>query len=380
MNRLHRLFRLHRLMKPDDGSGGGGVGGSAMPDAAAGAGGAVVPDQAAPTEAPLTGDAAAVAAMFPKEAPADPAAAAGQPCDEAGRFAAKVAAEAAAAAAPGAKPATPAVPGVTPPKPAALPDDLKMPDGLTVPAQQRFQTLANEVKELRPLREKVETQDRTLSYFQETFQQNAIKQEQFEQAADVIGMINRGDFASARSVLMEQLQMLSLLAGDSGAAVVDPLANYPDLRAAVEGLQVSEKHALEMARNRMQQGVAQQQTARQQQAQQAQQQSQQVLDGAIKAVDAFANRMKASDLDYDEIERILEPRMQRMMQQFPPQQWAALIEHEYQLIKDAGGRFRQAAPLAPANNTLRPAGASSARAAPQNGFEAMWNKARPAGA
>jgi hypothetical protein len=373
--KLHRLFRRFCLMNAlDEGGGGGGAIDTSVPVEVVTPDAAVVPDTPVVDASPAPKS--MLDAMFPETKPTE--APSGQPRDEAGRFAAKVAADAAAAALAGAKPAVPGAPVVPAAKPVA--DDLKMPDGLKAEAQQRFQALANEVKELRPLREKADMLDRQVSYVKETFHQHQVQPEQFQQAVSVIGMINTGDYAGAMGVLREQMQQLALLTGEPLAAAIDPLEKFPDLRAKVDGLQITEKDAIELARNRWQQGLVEQRTQQQRQQEDTQAQQAKLVEGAVGQVDQFVKQKALSDIDYPVIEEILLPQVQQVMANAHPSQWRGLIETLYNTIKATAGRGRQAQPAAAAGNLLRPSGASSAQAAPRDGYEAMWRQPRPAGA
>lgn len=362
---VRRLLHRFVLMNAFEGEGAGGGASEVV---------APVSDVAAPVaDAPAAPEAPKTMheAMFGKEPSTEPQQ--GQPRDEAGRFAAKQAADAAAALAatqPGAvvKPAEVVKPGE---------EDLAMPDGLAPKAQQRFQALANEVKELRPLRERADMLERQTSYVKETFSTHGIKQEQFEQAAGVIGMLNRGDYEGAQRVMMEQLQQIALITGKPvDTAAADPLQNFPDLRQAVDQMQVTEAHALEIAKARFQQHQGQQAYQRTQEQQQTQQQAQQAADHALSEVDAFCSQMKNSDLDYSIIESKLLPEIKNLIAGVPPQQWKRVVETQYRLIKSVAGQFRQSNP-ASAGNVLRPTGSGSAVAAPKTAFEAMWGKAAP---
>lgn len=299
--------------------------------------------------------------------------------DELGRFAPKTPAEEAAlaAAAQGKLPlgTPPAAPATTPTAVKPGEEDLVMPANLAPDSQKRFQSLANEVRELRPLREEVDTYKRQIAYVQETFSEHGIKQEQFEQAADVIGMINRRDFAGAERVLMEQLQQIALLTGRQPAQV-DALANFPDLRNAVDQLQVTESHAIEIARARQQSLGQQQVQQRQEQAQQVAQQEQQAFKDGQRAVDTFCQQMRKTDVDYSQIEAQLLPHLPKLLNGVPPPQWAGLIQAQYQMIKQVAANARQSA--APASfQAIRPTGAASPATAPQTMHEAMWGTPKP---
>lgn len=289
--------------------------------------------------------------------------------DELGRFKGKEVAPTDPAA-PGQPAATPAAPAA-PAKPDAPEDITAMPEGLGAKAQERFQKLANGIKERD---EQIQQAQQQLSYVRDTFQNNGITREQFEQAASVVGAINRGDFKAAQQILTEQLRQLSLMTGETLPGV-DALAEFPDLRQKVDSLLIDEATALETARYRKQQATLQQRQQAQQQTQQAEQQTQQAVQSAQVEVDRFCKRMAATDLDYAAIEKLLLPRIPKLLQGVPPAQWPEMVQNQYELIKESGLAFRQpATAAAPAAAPLRPMGAGSGQPKPTSMEEAMWGR------
>ena len=372
MNIRHR-FRRYVLQRPADE--GGDLGASAAET--------VTPTAApAPIEAPAAPAAPASAALATGPASMlDAVSAALQPRDELGRFTFKDAAGNAvdaqgnlapngAAAAPGAAPAPVAAAPVEPPQPE---DPLAMPDGLGQKAQERFQKLANTVKEQAA---QLEQATGAVEYVQTQFKEHGVQQPQFEQAVQVIGMINRGDFQGAQRVLLEQLQQLSLLSGQPMTSI-DPLADHPDLRQRVDGLLISEADALEIARHRQMGNMREQAQQRQQQQvqqqreqEQAQQAQQQAVDKGLQDIDTFCKRMQSSDLDYQAIEAQLLPVIPELIKDVPPTRWGAVIKLQYDTIKNTAGRVRQQTPST--GMALRPTGQASPSASPKSMHEAMW--------
>jgi hypothetical protein len=303
------------------------------------------------------------------------------PRDPAGKFVPKVsgdpvpAPKPAAAAKPAAAPAAPAAAAPAAPAAAAPaapepenPDPLAMPAGLTPKAQERFQRLANENRELT---EKADTATRQVEYVKTTFHEHGVKPEQFEQAASLIGMLNRGDFRGARAALEKQLQQIALITGEPGGTI-DALANFPDLRQAVDGMQMTEAYALEIARARATQHATGQRVQREQEQQQRSQQETQAVNTGTLAVDAFCKRMQGSDPDYAAIEAHLLPEIPNLLRGVPPSHWASTVEAQYRLMKTAATKFRQPAPSAQPGNALRPTGTGSVAAAPRSMLEAMF--------
>ena len=290
----------------------------------------------------------------------------GQPRDELGRFAQKQAEQQAAQATP--------APQVQQPASEKPEDDLAMPEGLQPKAQERFQRLANSNKELM---EQVAQRDQALGYVQQTFQENGIQREQFEAAASFLGAVNRGDFATAEQLILGQLKQLSLLTGKNyTGGAVDALGDFPDLREAVDGLQITEQHAMEIARGRAQQVALQhraQQEHQQRQQHQAQQTREQEVNTARDSVDRLCKQLAASDLDYPAIEAQLLPMLPQLLQGVPPNHWENSVRAHYDLLKKSAAAFRSSA--APqTSRVLRPTGAAAGAAAPNSMYDAMWNR------
>jgi hypothetical protein len=372
--RRNLLSRLYR--SPEPGDEGGGFAESAPP-ADAGvqpAAPAATPANIPTPEAPPAADKplSLHEAMFGKPATAEEtaeAAATGKTItqlrDEKGRFAGK------------APEATPPVQGQQPPKkPDGQPDLTQMPEGLTEKAQQRFQALANTNKELTARVTEWEPIVQSAVSLQQTFHENGIKREQFDQAMQVVGLMNRGDLRGALKALDEQRALISLHLGEPVPGA-DALASHQDLRQAVDNLQITEQHALEIARARriqqdQQRADQQQQQARQQQEreQQTQQQAEHTRTEGLKAVDELCKGLQQTDIDFARIEPMLLKEIQDgLLQGVHPSRWSALVQKTYSLIKQTAAQTRAAAPTA---GVLRPSGGESPRQAPGSMHEAMW--------
>lgn len=382
--RRNLLSRLYRSPEPgDDGGGDTPVDTGTDPASPPADTGASTPPAEASTQSQGTLSERMGAAMFgqksaaPTEAEQQEAAATGKTVqqlrDERGRFAGK---------APDAKPA------VDPTKPAAKPGEKpehQMPEGLAPKAQERFQALVNTNKDLTARVAEYEPIVSQARELQQTFQQNGIKREQFDQAMQVVGLMNRGDLPGALAALDEQRKLISLALGRPVPGV-NLLANHPDLIAEVENLQLTQERAEEIARTRethaiqQQNGQRQQQEQRRQQDEQRQQQQEeQAYRNGQKAVDDLCKQLQSSDLDYARIEPMLIKEVQDgLLQGVPPARWPVLVQKTYNLIKQTATQTRGSMGATPP--VLRPTGGEAPTAKPQNAFEAMWGKAKPAGA
>lgn len=358
------IRRRFVLLKPEEEmSTGGGVVDTPSPD---------VPAEATPTVEPPKTMFEAISRGLEQQAEH------GQPRDEKGRFSAKTETpEASETALPGAAPqgAQPTAKPAEKPaeKPVAEEDQLQMPEGLQPKAQERFQRLANENKELSTRITEWEPIVQSAQAIQETFRENGVTREQFEQATSFIGAINRGDMQGALKLLDEQRKIIALQLGQPLEGV-DALADFPDLKSAVENAEISEPYALQLARNRAAQAQRQQTERQAQEQQQTQMQAQQAFEQGQSAVDAFCRKMQAEDMDYPEIEKALLPEIGNLLSGVPPQQWVKVLETNYRLYKRAAQSSRT---QAPGGNVLRATGAASPQQAPRSAFEAMWGKPTP---
>lgn len=349
------IFRLLRK-RPHDTFGTEGDGGGAAIETTP-----AVADVTAPVAAPAPAEPGSMLdAMYNR----DPAS---------GRFAPKQAdGTPAAPAQPGAaaqtaQQATPAAPKPAEP---AQPEDLTaMPEGLGAKAQERFQKLANGLRERD---EQIQGLTSAVNYVQTTFQQHGITQPQFEQAAAVLGALNRGDFRTALSALDEQRRQIALQLGEPLPGV-DALSDFPDLRQKVDTLHLTEADALEIARHRKGQQQAQSQQQAHQAQQQQTQQHQQAVASAQGAVDTWCKQMQRTDLDYPAIEALLLPEIPNLLQGVSPAQWPQIVQTQYRLIKSSGAAFRRTnTASAPAPAPLRPNGMGAGAQAPGTMFQAMF--------
>lgn len=256
------------------------------------------------------------------------------------------------------------------PVPAEPADPLAMPEGLGAKAQERFQKLANTVKETTAERDEARAQT---EYIRTTFQASGIKQDQFEQAVALISMVNKGDLIGAQRMLQTQLQQIALQTGQP-IGQVDALAGFPDLRDAVNGLQITEQHAMELARGRQQQATQQRVQQQTEQSQQSQAQAKQAHDTGLAQVDALCKQFASTDMDWPVVEAQLLPVIKDLLDGVPPNMWAAKVRAQVGLIKSTAQKFRPPPPVG--SNALRPTGQASPSQAPKSTYEAMWGVAR----
>jgi len=146
---------------------------------------------------------------------------------------------------------------------------------------------------------------------------------------------------------------------------VDGLAEFPDLAQAVEGLQISREHALEIARGRRQQQALQQQQQAQAQHQQEQQQfTMSVEQGKAQMAQFLASRQH--EIDHPARMRVVSEyfsnptKLQEFASTYQPHQWAHALRMMYEGIQVAPVA-RRASP-APLSSRPAPLGRPAAAA------------------
>lgn len=269
--------------------------------------------------------------------------------DEQGRFAAKEAA---------------ADPAKKLPEVVAKPeDDMAMPEGLSQKAQERFTKLVNRVKEHEA---QVSEISGTLGQFREMIQSTGTSPQEFSQAIDYMRMVKHGDFEGALKIMDDQRRMLSLAMGKPLPGA-DPLSQFPDLRQRVDGYQMDEQTAMEIARTRMMQNQQQEQVQRQQQDQQQTQRQQQERSQSIQQIDQLGQQWAKTDPDFTFKEDIILKQLPEIAANFPPSMWPQQVRILYNTLS--------AMPMqrAPAHNPapLRPSGQQGGARQPKSMLEAM---------
>jgi len=146
---------------------------------------------------------------------------------------------------------------------------------------------------------------------------------------------------------------------------VDGLAEFPDLAQAVEGLQISREHALEIARGRrQQQALAQQQQAQAQHQQEQQQFTMSVEQGKTQMAQFLASRQQ--EIDHPARMRAVSEyfanpaKLQEFASTYQPHQWAHALRMMYEGIQ-APAAPRQPTP-APISSRPAPMGRPAAAA------------------
>lgn len=247
-------------------------------------------------------------------------------------------------------------------KPGEQDEKYRMPEGISEQAQHRFSRLANENKELtskvQEFESVVQEQAQLVTGFRELFNQNHVQPQELDRFCIYIKSFKTGDFKTAGELLRQQVALFEQMTGQRFQGD-DPLGQYPDLRQAVDAMQITEEHALELARGRArdiglrQAGTRQAQDAeRHRREQETQAEWQRAMDKALIDIKAFSDEMRGKDIDWKAKQDILAEKVQRIVEQNPtrPDQWLGQIQDYYETMSRAakaagGGRSRTPQPL-----------------------------------
>lgn len=150
-----------------------------------------------------------------------------------------------------------------------------------------------------------------------------------------------GDAEAFSKIIGQQIKTFELMHGKRISLDVTGLSEFPDLAEAVSNLQLTEAHALEIARSRTSQLQQRVQRDNQYQAQRNEQQQQQLLQEVVGQVEELQANWMATDPDYQAILPHLQPLMTKIAQSFPPQQWIGAIKLQYDSLKSTLASTRQ---------------------------------------
>ena len=206
-------------------------------------------------------------------------------------------------------------------------------------SRNRFQALKQQATEAEARYKDIEEQVTSL---QRSISDAGMDADQFAQTiqfAKLSNSQNPADLRVARDMLQEQMAAISLRLGED-APGVDVLAQFPDLKQAVDTFEITRQAATELAKLRHAQAQQAQQMQVQQQSSQQQAMYQQTVQQASKSMDAYL-QSRASEVDHAAKmkalhEHFADPaRMQQFVATHEPHQWAQAVAWMYDSIKVA---------------------------------------------
>lgn len=256
------------------------------------------------------------------------------------------------------KPAVPEVDPVAEPE-----NEDEPPEGISKKAQERFRSMVTKVKEKDA---EIETLRSNLDGIRHIMKDTGAAPEDFGKMFDYMKALNSGDMVRVRAVLEDQIRQYTMLTGQS-LSQVDPLAEFPDLRERVNGYQMDENTALEIARNRAIQNRNNQVIQQQNQQQEKTQRYQQARQNAMQEVDQMGAEWAKRDPDYSAKEEIILKQIPVIAKEFPPEQWSKQVRILYQTLSAMPISRPQATTPAP----LRASGQSAGTRQPGSMLEAL---------
>lgn len=228
----------------------------------------------------------------------------------------------------------------------------------------------------RELESKVAERDADIKEFREMVTSTGLAPQEFAQMLEVGRLIKSGDPQSLRAALGVIDGQREMLAKQLGIDLpgVDHLADFPDLKAAVDQGQMAPQFALETATLRRHQFAQQQAQQAQQARQQDTEQFQQSLAQAGQTAEAVFKQYE-SNVDHPAKMKALGEKfkqpgyMQRFVTTYQPQQWPAVLQDLYENMAAPV----PAPPARPAPQPLRSRPSNVGTAAP-NPAEPLTNR------
>jgi len=266
-------------------------------------------------------------------------------------------------------------------------EDLAMPKGLSKRAERRFTKLSDGYNNMKAQRDalisdveatttEADEAKQAVDGMVATIEGAGMDNEAFGRVIEYSSLATSGDPAQMRqaiAILDEQRQQLSIALGENPSAP-DPLSAHPDLKEAVENLELTQENAYEIARAR---ALSAQQTQMQEvQGQQQQQQAaaNETMAGSttrLNELDAYWSR---NDPDYAAKRAMLinpgkdgVSMLQKIVQGSPnnPELWPGEVERLWGVL--GAGQQRRTDPTPITDTTSRSAGAGQ----PQTMLEAI---------
>lgn len=199
--------------------------------------------------------------------------------------------------------------------------------------RERIQATFAKLKETEGVRQQLE-QD--ISEFKTMVQSTKMQPQEFAQMLEFGRLVNSGDEDSARlalKMLDEQREALCKHLGIE-APGVDPLADFPQLKEAVDNMEMTKEHALALAKYQRKEQVQQRSEREQQAQQQDMQQYQEAIANAGRTSEAYFATRK-HEVDYaPKLARIQAyfskpENIKAFVETYQPNQWHAQFKFMY---------------------------------------------------
>lgn len=274
-------------------------------------------------------------------------------------------------------------------KKAADPVNDPIDKALPQPTQERIRTLVARTKEAD---ERASTAEGNFNQFVTGLQSAGVSPEQYGETVSFLALFNSGDPKQQTQALEIMEGMADRLASFLGVErkSADPLANHPDLQAAIQKREITPQLARQQAVMRNQAAFKQEINTHARDSASQQQAAEREKQTAVTELNDLENQLRASDPLYERKKAAIMPTLKAALADIPPGKWKAAFQRAYATAKVASAAGRQVAAKVPVNQPMRagksPAG-SGANAktggsglnngGPKSMFEAIWGTEAP---
>lgn len=266
-------------------------------------------------------------------------------------------------------------------------DFLTPPEGLKARAKERFDNLANRYRErdqqYRELEGQAQAAYQRIQAMTQEVQSTRATPEKFNAGLEYMRIVNDPNASedrlrAAKRLVESELAGLNRRLGEASSEqeMSALVAQFPDIREALDNMEIEPKLAVEIAGARMRERQRQQAYQQSMQAQQAEQGRVSEFQGRAQAGGAQINQWHAAKVASDpSAQRILQamrPALEEMARTAPPENWVRLAESQYVAMRQA-----MAAAEPPPSKHQQPLSGSSAsagRSTPKTSEEALLQR------
>ena len=239
------------------------------------------------------------------------------------------------------------------------------PEGLKPKAQERFRALVDNNKNVT---QELEGAKQAMAEIHKTVENSGMSPEEFGQMISYAQFANSqdtDDHEYAFKLIEAEYQRMATKIGKEVEGV-DLFADFPDIKAKVDGYELSKEDALEIINSRKQNSPKPQQEPPQNQ---VKDDAEEKAD-SIEGVKSFMDSMAKTDIDFGTKESILLEQVKEIQDNYPVKQWPVIVKQIYNNIGRLGSKTKQAkkaSDSAPLKSTTTTGGAS----APQSALDAV---------
>jgi hypothetical protein len=227
--------------------------------------------------------------------------------------------------------------------------ELEPPPGLKEASRQRFEALANRVKEAETRYSELDTKHKELEtqhkQVVDVWEGTGASPQQFAEMLMLLTDMNSGDPERQMTAFQRVEKTYKDMARHLGIGN-EALAAYPDLADRVQKFELSEQDALELARSRRQNELRSQRAEQGQQTQKQQQEQQARVDTAQKSLADLGSQLRKADPDFQSKLDILNKRgfFDRLANSAQPESWSDLFQTAYDALGEVASSVRVAPP------------------------------------